>query len=292
VRPLRHVGSLHRIRRVRQLPVVGTVEFDAFEGRTIKMRSDGRDSIASRLFWNGLTGYEPESLTPFAALARSASVILDIGANSGVFTLVAASANQDARVVAFEPAPDVVPYLRTNVALNACANVQVEPVAVGAARGTVEFLIPDELALPTGGSTRRGFRENVRSIEVPVTTVDSYVGDMELGHVDLIKIDTEGTEPEVLDGAVETLARDRPVILCEVLLGIREDELEARLPPLDYRFFKLTDRGLERRDHIVGDFGYKNYLFVPSERIDWVLETTGLGIVEVAAAANDRAGRG
>ncbi len=278
--------------RVRQLPVVGTVEFEAFEGGTIKMRSDGRDSIASRLFWNGLTGYEPESLPPFAALARSASVVLDIGANSGVFTLVAAAANNNAHVVAFEPAPDVVPYLHKNVALNSCSNVQVEPVAVGADRGVVEFLIPDVLALPTGGSTRRGFREEVRSVEVPVTTVDSYVRDMELGHVDLIKVDTEGTEPEVLDGAVETLARDRPVILCEVLLGIREEELEARLVPLDYRFFKLTDRGLERHDHLVGDVGYKNYLLVPHERIDWVLETTGLGIVEVDAPADDRAGVG
>ena len=206
--------------RVRQLPVVGTVEFEAFEGGTIKMRSDGRDSIASRLFWNGLTGYEPESLPPFAALARSASVVLDIGANSGVFTLVAAAANNNAHVVAFEPAPDVVPYLHKNVTLNSCSNVQVEPVAVGADRGVVEFLIPDVLALPTGGSTRRGFRE---------------------------------------------------------------EELEARLVPLDYRFFKLTDRGLERHDHLVGDVGYKNYLLVPHERIDWVLETTGLGIVEVDA---------
>jgi hypothetical protein len=87
--------------------------------------------------------------------------------------------------------------------------------------------------------------------------------------VDLVKIDTEGTEPEVLASGREMLVRDRPWIICEVLHGLTEDRLHAVLDPLGYRAFHITRRGLVPRQRIVGDPRYveRNYLFATDERL-------------------------
>jgi hypothetical protein len=116
---------------------------------------------------------------------------------------------------------------------------------------------------------------------VTCTTLDDYLASMGEPQIDLIKMDTESTEPQVIDGAAKTLARCRPAILCEVLRGRTETELEARLTPIDYTFLHVTDRGLEQRASIVGDgtYAFKNFMFVPRERLDWVREASGVPVL-------------
>ena len=112
------------------------------------MHSDGRDSIASSLFWHGLDGFEPETIRPFFGLAAASRTVLDIGANSGVYSLVAALANPDATVVAFEPVTLIADFLRRNVELNRLENVRVEQVALGDSEGEIEFYVPAANTLP------------------------------------------------------------------------------------------------------------------------------------------------
>jgi hypothetical protein len=86
-----------------------------------------------------------------------------------------------------------------------------------------------------------------------------------LERVDLVKIDTESTEPQVLQGMLQTLTRDRPNIICEVLKGRgSEQAVEDLLSPLGYRFYLLTPDGPKLRDRIVGHPQWLNYLFTTS----------------------------
>ena len=87
--------------------------------------------------------------------------------------------------------------------------------------------------------------------------------------VDLVKLDTEGTEPAVLAGARELLARDEPFIVCEVLHGLTEAGLHAALEPLGYRWFAITAAGLVERPRIAGDPAYRerNWLFATPRRL-------------------------
>jgi hypothetical protein len=99
-----------------------------------------------------------------------------------------------------------------------------------------------------------------------VITLDSFIRDRGLTKVDLIKIDTEGTEPQVLRGMGETLRRDRPTIICEVLKGFgTERELQEMLCHYGYRYYLLTRDGPTLRETIEGQpddrWELRNYLF-------------------------------
>lgn len=102
----------------------------------------------------------------------------------------------------------------------------------------------------------------VVTTRVALTTLDDYLSSRKVARVDLIKIDTETTEPDVLEGALELLRSWRPAIFCEVLPGGgTERRLEELLFPLGYRAFLLTPRGPEPRDHVLGHPAWLNYLF-------------------------------
>ena len=83
--------------------------------------------------------------------------------------------------------------------------------------------------------------------------------------IDLVKIDTESTEPTVLRGLTTCLERHHPDIVCEVLVGRTEAQLMEVLAPLGYRFWSITSNGLERRENIVADRRFLNYLFTTAD---------------------------
>lgn len=281
VRPLRRFQRIRTSRRIHRLPVVGSFTALGFGGCAIQLATAGRDSIASRLFWRGLEGFEPESLGPFHRLAKASVGVLDIGANTGVYALVAAAANPDADVIAFEPVPEIFEYLAENARLNAFPRLRVERLALGDHHGEIEFYVPPGVTLATGGSAAIGFRPADQTLAVTCITLDEYLDDQGSPQIDLIKMDTESTEPAVLDGSSNTLARCRPAIICEVLKGRTEHALHERLAPAGYRYYLMTANGLEARAAIEGDgtYRYKNYLFLPEERIDWVRRHAGVPLL-------------
>ena len=85
-----------------------------------------------------------------------------------------------------------------------------------------------------------------------------------------MKIDVEGTEHTVLEGAVRVLQEHRPFLVCEILRGRVEKGVHAVLDRLDYEYFWITRRALVRRTEIVGGspYGYSNYVFLPREKTD------------------------
>jgi FkbM family methyltransferase len=258
-------------RIVRRIPVVGRIVFQLPNSRRLMLDATGQDRIATRLYWDGIDGYEPETFRVFVSLLKGARVFLDIGANTGIFALYAAMDDPLRRVHAFEPLPEVAECIRRAAVLNGLNNLWVEPAAVGDRNGEATLYVPEraDTSFPTDTSTRPGFRENTRTIVAPAVTLDSFVADRRLEGVDLIKVDTESTEPLVLAGGLETLRREKPFVICEVLHGRTERDIEAALRGLSYRFYWMTDAGLVERPSIEGDptHKYLNYLLVPEDRV-------------------------
>jgi FkbM family methyltransferase len=125
-------------------------------------------------------------------------VVVDVGANIGVFTILAAQAGQGRwRVHAFEPSVDTVAMLQANLAANQCplAWVTIHPACVGGADGQTLFAVG---GVPTGRRILR--REEGGGQAVTVVRLDTVLAS-ERQRVRLVKIDTEGHEPEVLAGA-------------------------------------------------------------------------------------------
>jgi FkbM family methyltransferase len=146
--------------------------------------------------------FEPFERDLFVGALRPGMVVLDVGANVGYYTLLAAREVQPEGVVyAFEPHPRTCRSLRDNLALNAFHNVRTFDVAVSD-RSDERTLYMSERASHTGLHRSMDDAKPV-ALSVPTIAVD----DLDLARVDLVKLDIEGEEPAALEGMRRTLAR-------------------------------------------------------------------------------------
>jgi len=166
--PLRRIGLPETV--FRHLHFAGPFAVD-FDGRSFRLEHTG-SSFENELFWRGLSAYEPGTLALWRSLVRTAPVIIDAGAHSGLFSLIAASLNQEARVIAFEPEPRVYQRLLANLAINDLAIVP-ERIALSDATGTATFYVGsgDDHPVTSSLAVRQGemLGNQARQITVPAT---------------------------------------------------------------------------------------------------------------------------
>jgi FkbM family methyltransferase len=275
VRPL---ASGLSVRTLLRLPVARDVEIrSALCAEPIVLDAAGRDPIASLLYWRGIDGWEPETLPVFLRLVTPGATVVDVGANTGLFSLLAARRHHTVAVHAIEPVPRVYDLLSANVLRNGVPNVSCHRLALSDREGTVSMYVPRE-DVPIMASMLPDWREDSERVDVAAQSLDSFVRSLE-SRVDVLKVDTEGTEPLVLAGGLETLARHRPFVICEVLAaGRTADDLTALMTGVDYEMFRLEEDGPRRTDRLHGNEaeGCRNYLFVPHERALEARELTGM----------------
>ncbi|HYH81620.1 MAG TPA: FkbM family methyltransferase, partial [Longimicrobium sp.] len=154
-------------------------------------------------------GYEAETVALFAGALRPGGTVVDVGANHGYFTVLAAALVGPAgRVEAFEPNPAVADALGEVLARNDVAGrVQVHRVALSDREGHAEFFVSvspvnDGLSslLVSDDAVAHGVIRADHSIRVPTLTFDAFAERAGLGRVDLLKIDVESAEALVLRG--------------------------------------------------------------------------------------------
>jgi FkbM family methyltransferase len=254
---------------VRHLPRVGPVRQRLPNGACLHMWSGGDDWVPNQLFWRGWDGYESETARVFFRLAERARVTIDVGAHVGYYTLLAAHANPDGRVIALEPLQPTFERLRRNVSMNRLENVLCLAIAASDSDGEAPMHVPREGLIPCsaglGEASCRDWVEHCTTTIVQTGTLDRLARTHGIEGVDLIKIDTEGSEPQVLRGATELLRRHRPAIVCEVLeVSQTATALEDLLGPLGYRYAMLTPSGARPCSSIKGDPVHFNYLFTPA----------------------------
>jgi FkbM family methyltransferase len=259
--------TANRSRRVQTHPTVPValprVGRDAGRPEIITIKAPGDFLVPKRLAAGGLAGFESTALACFLAACDVAGpgAVFDIGANVGIYAALAA-AMTDRPVYAFEPWQELVDVAR-QLADDNNLRFTVESLALGAKNEVATFYLSDKS--DSSNSLAAGFRQSSNNFDVVVETVDSYVA--RTGAVPaVIKVDTETTEPDVIGGATKTIMEHRPWILCEVLAGRVETQLEAVLAPLRYRWYHVTD-GVRFREaaRIEGDRTYENlmWLFAP-----------------------------
>ncbi len=152
--------------------------------------------------------YEPRETEVLRRLAASMNTFIDVGANTGYYSVILTRANTKLRTVAIEPVEDTRKKLEENLRLNDLhERVGVVPMAVANRSGTATMFLPGTTG--TVGSSLRDLHplETSKSEEVPVTTLDELLGSTnEIGGSILVKIDVEGAEGLVLQGATELLS--------------------------------------------------------------------------------------
>jgi FkbM family methyltransferase len=159
-------------------------------------------------------GYESEEIESFLQLLASHDAVIDIGANVGLYSCLAASSGKQA--IAVEPVPRNLNYLYRNLWENEFRDVEVFPLGLAAKCGLGRIYGYGGIASFVPGWAQA--REAQFSL-VPLTTLDTIAAGRFTGGKLLIKMDVEGFELDVLAGAAETLERSpKPAWLVEILL--------------------------------------------------------------------------
>jgi FkbM family methyltransferase len=205
--------------------------------------------LENELFWRGLYGnYERESLRLWVALCARARSIVDVGANTGIYSLVAKTVNPDAVVTAFEPVERIYQKLVDNARLN---RFDVRSHRLALSDRTGEAFYFDTMTEHAYSVTvnrnllEPGMKGEKRALQT--ITLDDFIRTHGVDRIDLMKIDVETHEPEVLDGFRAHLDTFHPDMLIEVL----DDEIAARLDRIlagrNYLYYDIDETAGARR---------------------------------------------
>ena len=226
--------------------LVGDVEVPVSLG-AFSMAVNPQDNCGGNLYYRGC--YEPEQTQRFTELLRAVrpATFIDVGANIGYYTLLAASQGVP-RVVAVEASPEIAAMLERNVALNRLSSrVHVVAAALADHDGTLTFWPNrEDHNLGTGAVLRRPDLAGDECFEVRCHSGDSLFGDIAAGPV-LMKLDVEGGELLVVEGMRGFLTRLRPTLAIEVhpvqlrLMGRTAEQLTAVLSDLGFALARLCD---------------------------------------------------
>lgn len=175
------------------------------------------EHIQRQLFWYGY--YEKEVILTWEAFLQDDSIVLDIGANTGYYSLIAA--RKAKQVYAFEPSPLMRQQLQQNIALNAIQNISVEPYAASDESGSATlYLSTNDNSGMTGMQPAENFSGTTEIVKT--ISIDEWLTTKGSPKIHMIKIDVEGAEMKVLKGMEELLKRDHPGIFIEVIPGLLE----------------------------------------------------------------------
>jgi FkbM family methyltransferase len=221
------------------------------EGVTVVVYSESDDFIANEIYY-GL-GYEQEEFKLIKAITAASGVFIDVGANTGIFSIFASASNPDLEVICYEPHPGNFSRLVKNTKFNKGTKIKPFQLAVGDRESFIDFTIPDDNAISTTASVNGDFTSNFhdipyRKISVQQVTLDTALSMVSLTRNDLIKIDVEYYELSVLTGTARLLDQIKPMLLVEIL-----------------NYDMLVSQHKEMKDKLPADYGERIRLFLASK---------------------------
>jgi FkbM family methyltransferase len=225
------------------------------------------DHIQKDLFWYG--HYELESINLLKELMEDDSVVVDIGANIGYYTIVAASRAVSGHVYAFEPLSFLCEEIKQNILLNRLHNVKVYQCALGSLeRDSLAYLSSEDNVGMSGllpAENFSGKTEKVHSL-----SLDQWKEVERIEKIDIIKIDVEGAEFDVLSGMKNTFTVLRPIIFIEIIddqlnrFGSSMKDLYSLIRFYNYNTYDIV--GKNRLQEITTYKESYSVLLMPKER--------------------------
>ena len=192
--------------------------------------------------------FEPQCVELMKKHIGPGSIVLDVGANIGLYTLEAAKAvGATGRVIAIEASPGHISTIGKSVGLNGFQNVDIISSAVGDVEGMTTLTLPEGA---NHGMFTLGSVAGSVTMRVNAKRIDDILDEQKALSVDFIKMDIEGSELVALKGATQTLKRFRPTILIELneaalrSCGTSSFEVKSLLYSMDYKGSIVGTSGL------------------------------------------------
>jgi len=209
---------------------------------------DTADLIQWHLFYYG--SYEPEETQWMKQYIQPGMVVFDVGANIGYYTILLSKlVGENGAVHSFEAAPTTFNRLKEHMRINLCTNIRVHQLAVSDKNGECMIYCAEDSN--TGESRLEGFDGFKNKESVSCITLDSYFQKEPVNKVDFIKIDVEGAEMLVINGALSLLNNQRPTVMLEInplflsRMGSDVTTLIATIKNIGYNMFHFHQGTLD-----------------------------------------------
>lgn len=212
---------------------------------------------------------EPTERKVFEFFAKNSQCFFDVGANMGWYSFLAARMNPHSKIHAFEPIPSTFKNLKRNLELNSLP--QIHPHSIALSNRSGECIL---YTYPTGSVNASlenvSGRSDVVKISCEMQTLDDFAQSKNI-QPDLIKIDVEGAELMVFQGAEKTILKNRPILFTEILrkwsavFNYHPNDILHLLKSWNYRCFGVQDGSLIEVFLVDENTLPTNYFFLPTE---------------------------
>lgn len=224
--------------------------------------------IENDIFWTGIQGaWEKVSVGLWIKLCRRADVIMDVGANTGIYALIAKSLRPSATVFAFEPVSRVYKKLEGNARLNNYAIHCIEK-ALSNFDGKATIYDTEERHTYSVTVNKNMVKSDARVLTTKIETItmQTIIGEHNLSKIDLLKIDVETHEVEVLEGFADYLKSFRPTMLIEILNDEVGAGVEKQIQGMGYLYYNINDKkGTIVKVDRLGKNDFYNFLLCDKE---------------------------
>lgn len=224
--------------------------------------------IENEIFWSGLEdGWEKVSIGLWKKLSSISEVIIDIGANTGVFSLISKTINEKSKVYAFEPVHRVFDKLNQNVELN---NYDIKTFKIATSNYDGKGVIYDGLgehvySVTVNKDIQSEGKYKVKEVEIDLIRIDTFIEVNRIPKIDLMKIDVETHEAEVLEGMGKYLQEFEPTLLIEILNDKVGKKVQELVKNIDYLYFNIDENNGIRLVENITKSDYYNYLICKKE---------------------------
>ncbi|MBI2793661.1 MAG: FkbM family methyltransferase [Ignavibacteria bacterium] len=241
----------------------------------ITMRLNIAEFLQAHIFLFG--SYELPTIKFIRSYLTTGDVCFDIGAQIGYLSLaMAVSGNKNVFVYSFEPEPKNLERFSENIRLNSLTNVNLISKAVSNNVDQLKLYMSRDHNAGTHSIIKDDPNVTEEFVVVDATTIDNIIHEQEIDRLDLVKIDVEGAELEVVEGATVTLKIFKPTLIIELSESIQQTRnystvtFKSKMSEFGYLPFTLTDAGKLRP--VANSFVHQmdNVVFVHSDNMDRV----------------------
>ena len=258
----------------RDLKPKGKLTIPVIHSKSFKIIHYG-GTIENEIYWFGLfKSWESEVGWLWVELVKKSSIIIDIGANTGVYSLVAKTINPKSNVYAFEPSLNTFEKLKKNNQLNGF-DIKCENIALSNLNGmSIFYDTPDENQTSASLNEEKlknwdGYNGEINEYLVKTMRFEDYFEEQLLLELDLIKIDVELHEPEVIAGMGVLIEKHKPIEFLEVLNSTIAEKLNHLIDLENFSLFHLTGINKFNETKIFkAHVEYWNYVLVPKNKLN------------------------
>ena len=226
----------------------------------------------------GLYGnWEKESLRIWASLAKRCNCIIDIGSNTGIYSVLASNCNSNATVIAIEPIDLNYQILLLNKNRNK-ANIHVEKIALSNLDGVAKmFMLRDTINYMTSVNSNTYAhhpkwieKHGLVEVQVPLKKFDYIVDKYNLKDINLIKIDVEGHEVPIIENMLPYLKLYMPSILIEIISDENAISLTEIFRGLGYNFISIDEINKSSVVQKITNLDHHNYLICNNQVVQYL----------------------